>query len=137
MSDTTEVRPLPQPTQASRPFWEAASEGRLMIQRCNACSELIAYPKSFCPSCMSDDLGWIESEGRGTVYTYTVQERGAPSGFADRVPYVLAVVRLAEGVQLMTNIVGEDAGETRCGDAVAVEFEEAGGVTLPVFRRVA
>lgn len=133
----TEHRPLPQPTPWSQPYWDAAARRRLLIQRCNACQALIAYPKPFCTSCQSGDLGWVEASGHGSVYTFTVQERGAPTGFHERVPYVLAVVRLEEGVQLMTNIVGDDAADTRCGDPVSVDFEDAGGGTwLPVFRRL-
>ena len=92
------------------------------------------YPKRFCPSCLGEDLGWREASGRGEIYTVTVQMAGAPSGFEDRLPYVLAVVRLEEGVQMMSNLIGPGAEEARCGDPVTVDFEQADGVTLPVFR---
>jgi uncharacterized OB-fold protein len=127
-------RPLPKPTAWSRPYWEAAAQRRLVIQHCRGCQSLIMYPKRFCPVCLGDDLDWREAGGRGEVYTVTVQMAGPPSGFADRLPYVLAVVRLEEGVQLMTNLVGANAEQARCGDAVVVDFEDAGGVALPVFR---
>ena len=131
------ARPLPRPTTWSAPFWEAAKHGRLSIQLCNACQKPIMYPKQFCPGCLSDDLGWMTSQGHGEVYTFTVQERGAPTGFADCVPYVLAVIRLDEGVQLLSNIVGEGAINISCGDRVSVEFMTISGsdFALPVFRR--
>ncbi|KAA9164516.1 hypothetical protein FPZ12_007295 [Amycolatopsis acidicola] len=93
------------------------------------------YPKRLCPACLSEDLGWRESAGRGEVYTYSEQVAGPPSGFETLVPYVLAVVRLDEGVQLMTNIVGPGASEVECGDRVAVRFHpvEGTGTVLPVF----
>ena len=136
MSNTQPSRPLPTPTHYSKPFWDAAASRKLVVQACNACQRTIMYPKRFCPGCFSADLGWREATGRGVVYTYTVQERGAPSGFADRVPLVIAVIALDEGVQMMSNIVGANALEVACGDRVEVDFEEVAGtgVVLPVFR---
>jgi uncharacterized OB-fold protein len=96
------------------------------------------YPKRVCPFCLGDDLGWQRSAGTGEIYTFTVQEAGPPSGFEALLPYVLAVIRLDEGVQLMANIVGPDAQDAACGDRVRVEFLDVDATTsLPVFRRVA
>lgn len=129
-------RPLPDVTPWSRPFWDAAAERRLLLQKCDSCQEVIMYPKRVCPSCLGSDLGWVEASGKGKIYTYTVQVAGAPSGFEDAVPYVVAVVRLEEGVQLMSNIVGEGATDVACDDPVEVDFEQVEGtdVVLPVFR---
>lgn len=130
------AQPIPTPTRWSAPYWQAAREGRLMIQGCKSCNRLIMYPKPFCPTCLGEDLDWRPSEGKGEVYTVTVQRAGAPSGFEDQVPYVLAVVKLDEGVQLMTRLVGDDAESANCGDRVTVDFQQAPGadVVLPVFR---
>ncbi|MGO9772403.1 MAG: Zn-ribbon domain-containing OB-fold protein [Roseiarcus sp.] len=130
-------RPMPHPTAWSRAFWEAASRRQLVIQECRACKKLIMYPKRVCPACLGEDLGWREASGRGEVYTVTVQMAGPPSGFEDRLPYVLAVIRLEEGVQMMSNLVGPGSMEARCGDPVVADFETAGEVTLPVFRLAA
>lgn len=127
-------RPLPHPTAWSRPYWDAAMHRRLVIQHCRSCQSLIMYPKRICPVCLGEDLDWREASGRGEVYAVTVQVAGPPSGFEDRLPYVLAVVRLEEGVQLMTNLVGPGAEKASCCDPVVVDFEDVGGVTLPVFR---
>ena len=129
-------RPVPRPSAWSAPFWEAARQGRLTIQVCNTCETRIMYPKKFCPQCMSEDLGWIDSLGDGEVYTFTVQVHGAPTGFADSAPYVLAVIRLDEGVQLLSNVVGEGALTVSCGDRVSVDFMPMSDsdVVLPVFR---
>jgi uncharacterized OB-fold protein len=134
---TPQARPVPQPTPYSQAFWDATAEGRLVIQQCGDCSAYTMYAKLFCPQCMSDDMRWAEATGKGEVYTFTVQERGGPSGFADRMPYVLAVIRLDEGVQIMSNIVGDDAAEVACGDRVTVAFERMseGDFVLPVFQR--
>jgi len=130
------TQPVPVPTRWSAPYWRAARERRFVIQGCRSCDQLIMYPKPFCPSCLGEDLDWRTSKGKGEIYTVTVQRAGAPSGFEDQLPYVLAVVRLDEGVQLMSRIVGDGAEGARCGDRVVVDFQEAPGadVVLPVFR---
>lgn len=126
----------PIPSRWSVPFWDAAKKQRLLIQSCSKCDLLIMYPKPFCPRCLSDDLGWITSDGRGTIYSFTVVERGAPSAFADLVPYVVAVVRLDEGVQMLSLIIDSDPDEVRCDQRVSVDFEwtTAKDFALPVFR---
>ncbi|MCW3101302.1 MAG: hypothetical protein JWL77_6920 [Chthonomonadaceae bacterium] len=133
---TRSSRASPNQSTWSAPFWDAVAEGRLVIQACLDCDRPIMYPKRICPYCLSEQLTWRESAGQGEVYSFTVQEAGPPSGFEDLVPYVLAIVRLEEGVQMMANVVGPDASATACGDRVRVEFQEVdGGMTLPVFRR--
>jgi uncharacterized protein len=129
-------RPLPKPSPWSAPFWAAARERRLTIQVCSACRTRTMYPKKYCPSCLSDNMTWMESTGRGEVYSFSVQLRAAPSFFVDRVPYVVGVIRLDEGVQIMANIVGDGALAVTCGDRVVVDFESVADSTivLPVFR---
>lgn len=94
------------------------------------------YPKRFCPHCLSDDLGWRDSPGKGEIYAVTTQLAGPPTGFADRLPYVVAIIILDEGVQLMSNIVGDRATDAKIGDRVVVDFETTGEAVLPVFRLV-
>jgi uncharacterized OB-fold protein len=129
-------RPLPTPTAWSAPYWAAARECRFIIQECRSCQRPIMYPKRFCPHCLGDDLSWRQSPGRGEIYSVTVQHAGAPTGFAELVPFAIAIIRLDEGVRLMSNIVGPGALEAACGDRVIVDFRSVGGgeVILPVFR---
>lgn len=129
-------RPLPKPTAWSQGYWDAAREHRFVIQECRSCDKPIMYPRRYCPHCLGEDLGWRTSEGRGEIYSVTVQTAGPPSGFEGRLPYVIAIIRLDEGVQLMSNIVGDGAENAKCGDRVAVDFEDVEGsdVVLPVFR---
>ncbi|KMS56805.1 Zn-ribbon domain-containing OB-fold protein [Sphingobium cupriresistens] len=138
MSEQPTNRPVPRPTAWSKPYWDAAREERLIIQHCKTCSTKIMNPKQYCPNCLSDDLGWSASTGLGTVYSYSIQKRSAASPFVGKVPYVVAVVRLEDDVQLLTNIVGDRALSVQCGDAVRVAFEPIAGtdITLPVFELV-
>jgi uncharacterized OB-fold protein len=130
------VRPRPRPSPTTRPFWEATAEGRFLIQRCGACRAAIFYPKSTCPSCGSVELGWEDASGRGVVHTFTVARRPTHPAFAGDEPYVVAVVELAEGPRVTTNIVGCAAEDVRVDLPVEVTFEEAGpdGIALPLFR---
>lgn len=130
------ARPLPKPSVWSAPFWQAARDRRLVIQCCKDCDARIMYPRRFCPVCLSDNLGYIPAKGTGRIYTLTTQMAGPPSGFETMLPYVIAVIRLDEGVQMMSNIVGDGATAAAIGDAVRVDFHAVDGTdtVLPVFR---
>ena len=96
---------IPTPDPETQGFWDAARERRLLIQRCNSCGEAYFYPRPFCPKCWSEDVEWAEASGRATLYTWSVVHRNDLPPFGDRVPYVAAVVDLAEGPRMMTNVV--------------------------------
>jgi len=128
------TRPQPRPNEISQPFWSATAEGRFMIQRCNACAEAIFYPRTNCTACGSTDLAWEQASGQGTVYTYTVARRPTHRAFAEVDPIVLAIVELAEGPHVTTNIVDVDPDDVRIGMAVELVFEpESDGIAIPVF----
>jgi uncharacterized OB-fold protein len=130
------IRPHPTPSMWSAPFWNATARHELVAQVCLDCLKLIMYPKRYCPVCLGENLGWQTCNGQGEIYTLTIQQAGPPSGFESLVPYVLVIIKLDEGVQLMSNLVGEGAETAQCGDRVKVDFLdlEAAGVTLPIFR---
>ena len=99
------LKPLPKPSPTSRPFWDAARRHELQLQRCQACSKFIYYPRTRCPHCFSDQLEWKRVSGRGKVYSYTVVRR--PSSRVFESPYILAIVELDEGPRMTTNIVAK------------------------------
>ncbi len=108
-------------------FWDAAAEGKLLIKKCTACGEPHFYPRSHCPFCFSDKTEWIETSGKGIVYTYSVMRR-AP------IPYAIAYVTLAEGPTMMTNIVDCDLDSIKIGQAVRLVFKPSeGGQPVPMF----
>lgn len=128
--------PAPIVNADSRPYWDAARENHLVIRQCCTCGELHFMPRYLCPSCWSDDLAWIESSGKGTVHSFAIIRRAPLPVFAERAPYVVALIDLDEGPRMMANIVGEDALSTRIGDVVEVTFEERGeGAKVPQFVR--
>ena len=126
--------PLPRPYQDTAEYWAAAREHRFVIQRCNSCGEHQFYPRGVCSHCLSSELEWREASGNGTIYSYSVNHRAPHPGFADDLPFVLAIVELEEGPRMMTNIVVSDPDSLTIGMAVTVTFDDVTDqVTLPKF----
>ena len=87
---------------------------------------------------MSSRVEWVRSAGVGEVYTFSVTYQNHSPGFREELPYVLAVVELADGVRLMTNVIGCSPDQVRIGMAVEIVFEDVTPeVTLPKFRPAA
>jgi uncharacterized OB-fold protein len=84
-------------------FRDGLTREKLELPRCTRCGRLVWYPRAHCPNCMSPDLDWEEQSGRGTVYSYTVNRRGHGE-YADRSPYVIAYVQLAEGPRVLAHL---------------------------------
>jgi uncharacterized protein len=126
MTDTTRSvsRPLPRPTDLSRPFWDAAKQHELCVQQCTSCRKHVFYPRYSCPHCGARELEWVRVSGRATVYSYTVARRPTHAAFADRVPYVIAIVELDEGPRMTTNVVGCPPDDVHIGMAVQTSFED-------------
>jgi uncharacterized protein len=128
-------RDLPTIEDESRPFWNAAQEGRFLIVRCNACGRAHHYPRPFCPYCWSEDVSWEDACGRATLYTYSTVHVNDLPPFAERVPYVAAVVDLEEGPRVMTNVVDCEPSQLEIGMALEVTFRElTPEISAPVFR---
>jgi len=119
----------------TEPYWKAARERKLMIQRCKDCKKHIFYPRICCPFCFSDQIEWVEASGKGKVHSYTVVQNNPPSAFVKDVPFIIAIVKLEEKVQMLTNIVGCDPEQVKCDMPVEVTFERVNDeITLPKFR---
>jgi uncharacterized protein len=117
----------PIPDVETRPFWDAAAEGRLLIKRCNSCGKAHYYPRAICPFCFSADTVWQECSGEGVIYSFSIVRRGGA-------PYAIAYVTLAEGVTMMTNIVACDLDAIRIGLRVRVAWRASdGGPPVPMF----
>ncbi|MDG5801779.1 Zn-ribbon domain-containing OB-fold protein [Streptomyces ossamyceticus] len=128
---------LPEADAFSRTYWDAAAEGRLLVRRCGACGRAHHYPREFCPHCWSEDVRWEEASGRATLYTWSVVHRNDLPPFGERVPYVAAVVDLAEGPRMMTEVVECAVADLRVGMEVEAVFRDAGEFRVPVFRMCA
>lgn len=128
-------KPVPVPSEESRPFWEAARQGQLQLQRCRDCGAYRFPPGVLCPECSSTATEWSTVSGRGKVYSFVVFHRAYHPGFEGELPYAVACIELDEGPRLLSNIVGMPAGDVRCDMPVEVVFEEiTADISLPKFR---
>lgn len=125
--------PTPRPSQFSAPYWEGCARGELRFTRCRSCGASLADAPRVCHRCWSTDLVWQVSGGRGTVYSWTVVWRPQTPAFV--VPYVPAIIELAEGFHLLSAVIGCRVDEVREGLEVAAEFHPCGDDQfLPYFR---
>ena len=125
--DVELVKPLPVPTPVSRPFWEGLADGKVRIQKCDACGTWVFYPRSRCSSCLSDRLRWRDVSGKGTLYTFTIARQPTSPHFADETPQLLAVVELDEGVRLMSLLHGCTIDEVEIGMPVRLCWDTING----------
>lgn len=126
MTATTKY-PAPAENPETKPFWDAARQGRFLIKRCTACNEPHYFPRAICPFCFSDKTEWQDSKGEGVIYSYSLM-RKSPTG-----PYAVGYVTLDEGPSLLTNFVDCDLSTLKIGQRVKVVFKPTDGAPLPFF----
>src|SRR4051812_3493031 len=141
MTTTTEQsKPVPVPDELSAPFFDGAREGKLMLRRCESCGTHMWPVTRFgttviarCTNCLSGDVDWVPSSGRGELYTFALMHQPYDPSF--EIPYNLSIVELEEGVRTTSvNVVDCPSDELRIGMALEVVFEDRDGVPLPMFR---
>lgn len=142
MTETTRIEDHglkdPIPSKLGQGHWAAAREGRLAIQHCRDCGQWIHYPGPICDRCLSTDLVFDDVSGRGTVESFSTVYRAFGSDFSGDLPYTVALVRLDEGVGLLTWLTGIEPEQAAIGMPVEVVFEKISEViSLHRFRPVA
>ena len=100
-------KPAPPETKLTRPYWDAAREGRLVLQCCSGCGTLRHYPRLLCSTCYCAAVTWRDASGRGTVHSWTVAHHAFHAGFVPDLPYTLVTVDLQEGVRALGRWKGE------------------------------
>jgi len=126
----SERAPEPYGDPNTQPFWNAARERRLVIQRCDACGRYQFYPRPFCIRC-GGAVAWVDSRGTAVVYSRTEVHAEVP-GFTP--PYVVGVVQLDEGPRFTTHLVGD---RVAIGDRVRVDWRERPDGLPPLYIFVA
>lgn len=117
----------PAENDLTEPYWAASRRGVVLLQRCRRCRHCWHPPSPVCVACQSTDVAWEEACGEGVIHTFTIVRRAAHRALDGRLPYLIGVVRLAEGPLLLTNIVGDDAQEVAVGTAVRLTAATAAG----------
>ncbi|MFK8909799.1 bifunctional MaoC family dehydratase N-terminal/OB-fold nucleic acid binding domain-containing protein [Streptomyces sp. YS-3] len=139
-------RPRPVVNRDNAGFWDGVAAHKLLIQRCTGCGELRFPWLPGCNGCGAADWDTVEASGAGTVFSYVVMHHPRFPGFAEpgteggdggdgTAPYAVGLIELAEGVRMISNVVGVPYDMVRIGMPVRLEFlrvdEE---LELPVFR---
>ena len=132
------VRPIPEPTAVTRPFWEAAARGQLVVQRCVACSHLRFPPGPVCPECLEERAEWHPLSGRGRVLSHLVFHQGYGAPWNAELPYSVVMLELDEGPRMFSDIDDPDkkwVAADLVGRRVAVWFDcVSDGIAVPRFR---
>ena len=122
-----EEDPYVTPWPEMRPFWAAAAGGRFLLPKCGDCGKYHWHPRALCPFCRSDKIQWIESPGRGTIFSYSIARTWSP-------PHAIAFVKTLEGPVILTQIVDCDFAALRIDLPVRVKLAPVeGGRSLPFF----
>lgn len=139
------AKPIPVPDAASAPFFAGALEGKLLLLRCQTCGTFMS-PTAYlrvpvrprCVRCFSSELGWAESGGRATLYSFAIMHQLYHEAFAAELPYNIALVETEEGVRLTSQVIDCPHEELRIGMPLLVTFERVSAqVAIPRFRRSA
>lgn len=132
------TRPIPIPTPLTQPYWDAAKERKLVIQRCQDCWTYFHPPTPNCLECYSTNLAFEPVSGKGRILARTIMYDPRIRGFGeDVVPFAVIVVELDEQPRLLVvaNLLEVPADEAKIGRRVEVDFEPIGeGFVLPQFR---
>ena len=137
VAQNPEGKPLPGITDQTRPFWTAAKNRKLVMQKCGRCGTLNFFPKPWCIECGSRKLEWVEVSGRGTVYSYTLAYKVMMNfpGWKGDLPLMMCIIDLDEGARMYGQVIDCKPEAVRIGMQVAVCFEDIGPeAAIPKFR---
>src|ERR1019366_3037113 len=120
---------VPSTNPDSKPFWDGCARNELLLQRCSACGTLRHPPSPVCANCLGEPAEWVRASGRGTVYTFTIVRQALARGWDEKIPYIVAVIELEEGLKFLTNLTNVAPEAVTIGMPVEVTFEELDGTT--------
>ncbi len=131
------MKNIPIATPETRTYWQGCREHKLRLQYCSSCARYQFYPRLVCTICTSSKLEWREASGVGEIGSFTIVRRAISDAYAAEVPYIVALVKLAEGPQMMSNIVDYEPKDAHIGMTVTVCFDDSDdAVTIPKFRPI-
>jgi hypothetical protein len=114
-------------------YWQKLNTGELWLQYCSLCKKYIFYPRGLCPYCLESGLEWKAVSGQGHVYSYAIVYVTALPEFNEEIPYIYALIELAEGIRLPSKLLDCPLNEVQVGMPVKLSFIEKEDRKLPVF----
>lgn len=134
---TTWRKSLPTVSAETKPFWDAALNGKFLLQRCRNCNKYQTHYRAFCCHCWSTDVEDVEASGKGSVWAHSVAYQNRTPGWVDEVPYVVAQIELEEGVRVISNVINCDPESVKIDMPVKVTFVKAtDDIAIPYFEPV-
>jgi uncharacterized OB-fold protein len=125
------------PNVSTQPFWDAAAQHRLVVPRCTACGSYRFPPTPFCWHCRAQDVEWVEQDGRGEIYSFTVIRHAVIPDVRDALPVIAAVVELpgTGGCRVIGNVVDCEPDDVKIGLPVTLDwYDVREGTAVPIFR---
>ena len=130
-------KPIPVPSDESKPYWAGLKEHKLLMPKCDDCGKYWFPPTQHCTHCSSKNWKWTQVSGRGKVFSFVVYHRVYHPGFADEVPYAVAVIALDEGPRMLSNISRCPVEKIVCDMPVEIDYVDiTEDATIPKFRPV-
>ncbi|MBW8639069.1 Zn-ribbon domain-containing OB-fold protein [Hoeflea sp. WL0058] len=132
-------KPLPEIPELTRPFWSAAREGRLVMQKCSSCGTVNFHPKPWCIECGDRNLVWTEMKQEGAVYSYTISHSVAMNylGWQEELPVVMCLIDIDGGARMYAQLTDVAEQDIHVGMRVKAYFEPIGEEAgIPKFRPV-
>ena len=126
--------PVPM-TAETQPFWDAVGQEKFLLPYCDSCDRFQWPPVTFCPHCNAAKIGWKAASGRGQVEAFSVVHRPPSKTVANPEPYILAFIKLDEGVRFFTRLTACKPDAVALNLRVKVAFEKIDGAeqVMPVF----
>jgi len=139
MADTIQGKPLPEITDLTRPFWTAAKNGKLVLQKCSRCETVNFPPKPWCIECGSRDLDWTEAKPTGTIYSHTLSYSVAMNypDWKSELPIIMCIIELDDGPRMYGQVTDCSPEKIEIGMRVEAYFEDISeDAGIPKFRLV-
>jgi len=108
------------PISKTSRFWEALGEGRFVTTKCADCGKVTFPPQADCPSCMGSNSQWVDLGTEAELLTFTFVQV-TPTSFVDHDPYVVAIGRLKDGLNVLAWVEGGDPAKLKPGARLRVE----------------
>lgn len=126
---------VPEINPLTRPYWEGARSRRLRLQRCRSCSHTWHPPSPACCACGSVEFDWQDASGVAHVHSYIIVRESFDPTFDDRLPLVVALIRLEEGPLVISNILDCDPEQVFVEMPVELDWEPISDeIVLPQFK---
>jgi uncharacterized protein len=120
----------------TKPYWDGCLRGELRYQKCSDCNEVVFHPRALCPYCLSSNLRWEKSAGRGKIYSFALQHIPVHRDRPGKLPRAVGIIQLDEGYHMFSEIqFTGDGSELRVDLPVTVYFDRvASDLALPKFK---